>query len=393
MFSRFEVPDGPPRPYELAQLPGLSKLTSYDWHRLGLDEVDFVVDQVASQVGSRSADRLQLTVDARSKLDATIQGGDGVAARRDEYRTAVGQLHVNLLVTLTAADSAYGKAYGLGRALADTTRPHQTTVQLISAFEKYRIGQLYVWLDELASQLPAHSARAVAQSLEWWQRAVAAAATNSKLSTSSLPATYLSGSNIRPSPWERATATVRGHRKGAGTRQTDPPSMESLAAAVARQGTLWRGVLDADKQCTDLLTSQDYLRAGDRLARHYVALAGRTLRTMPWLLFLLMLLLTAVVLVLVVIPGSAVARTATAVAAIAGTCSAVWKLTRTRAAPIAAELERPLWGAELNTATAEAITVPPLAAPRNAEWETVFAQVEADAATPPAGMQPTPSTG
>ena len=393
LFNRIEVPEGPPRPYDLAQLPGLSKLTSYDWQRLGLDEVDFVVDQVACQVGRVSPDRLQLTAVARTKLDATIQGGDGMAARRDEYRTAVGQLHVNLLVTLTAAFSAYGKAYGLGRALADTTRPDQTTVQLTSAFEKYRIGQLYVWLDELASQLPPHAARAVAQSVEWWQRAVAAAATNSKVSISSLPATYLSGSSIQSSPWRRATATVRAHRKGAGTKQTDPPSMESLAAAIARQGTLWRGVLDADKLCTDLLTSQDYLRAGDRLARHYVALAGRTLRTIPWLLFLLMLLLTAVVLVLVFIPGSAVARTATAAAAIAGTFSGIWKLARTGAAPIAAELERPLWGAELNTAAAEAITVPPLAAPRNAEWETVFAQVEADAATPPAGIRPTLSTG
>jgi hypothetical protein len=392
LFSRFEVPQGPPVPYDLAQLPGLSKLSSYDWQRLGLDEVDFVLDQVASQVGRLSADRLELTVDARSKLDATIQDGDGVASRRDDYRTAIGQLHVNLLVTLTAAFSAYGKAYGLGRALADTTRPHQTTVELTSAFDNYRIGQLYAWLDELASQLPPHAARAVAQSLEWWQRAVLASATNSKLSMSSLPATYLSGSNIQPSPWQRATATVRRHRKG-GTKQTDPPSMESLAAAVGRQGTLWRGVLDADKLCTDLLTSQDYLRAGDRMARHYVALAGRTLRTMPWLLFLLMLLLAAVVLVLVFIPGSAVARTATAVAAIAGTFSGVWKLARTRAAPIAAELERPLWGAELNTATAEAITVPPLAAPRNAEWETVLAQVETDAAAPPVGMPPTPATG
>ena len=393
LFNRFEVPEGPPRPYDLVQLPGLSKLTSYDWHRLGLDEVDFVVDQVASQVGRLSADRPQLTADARTKLDATIQGGDGVTSRRDEYRTAVGQLHVNLLVTLTAAFSAYGKAYGLGRALADTTRPDQTTVQLTSAFEKYRIGQLYVWLDELASQLPPHAARAVAQSLEWWQRAVAAAATQSTLSITSLPATYLSGSNIQPPSWQRAAATVQGHRQVARIKQTDPPSLETLAAAVARQGTLWRGVLDADKLCTDLLTSQDYLRAGDRLARTYVALAGRTLRTMPWLLFLLMLLLTAVVLVLVFIPGSAVARTATAAAAIAGTVSGVWRLARARAAPIAAELERPLWGAELNTATAEAITVPPLAAPRNAEWETAFAQVGSDAATPPAGMPPTPATG
>jgi len=192
LFSQFEVPERPPRAYDLTHLPGLSKLTSYDWQRLGLDEVDFVVGQVTARVGTPAAVPLNLTTDARDKLEATIQGGDGPAARREEYRAVLSNLHVNLLVTLTAADSSYGKAYGLGRALADTTCPHQTPDQLARSFESHRIGQLYVWLDELASLLPDHAARAVGQSLGWWQQAVTAAVTGSKLSTASMPAAYLS---------------------------------------------------------------------------------------------------------------------------------------------------------------------------------------------------------
>jgi len=360
LFGQFEVPERPPRAYDLAYLPGLSKLTSYDWQRLGLDQVDFVVGQVTTKVGTSAAVPLNLTTDARSKLRATIDAGDGAASRREEYRAALGRLHVNLLVTLTAADTSYGKAYGLGRALADTTCPHQGPDQLAEAFERHRIGQLCAWLDELASLLPDHAAWAVAQSLDWWQQAVRAAHDGKKLSTSSMPASYLKEKTSQRSRREQAAAALRPRRQRATSSQTDPPPMESLAAAVARQGAVWRGVLDGDKLCTDLLSPEDYLRAGERLGRRYADLAGRTLRTMPWLLLLLFLVLSAVVLVLVFIPGSAVARTATAVAAIAGTFSGIWKIIRTRVAPIAAQLERPLWGTELNTATAEAVTVPPV---------------------------------
>ena len=65
LFSRFEVPERPPRAYDLAQLPGLSKLTSYDWQRLGLDQVDFVVGQVTARAGTPAAVPLNLTTDGR----------------------------------------------------------------------------------------------------------------------------------------------------------------------------------------------------------------------------------------------------------------------------------------------------------------------------------------
>jgi hypothetical protein len=191
-----------------------------------------------------------------------------------------------------------------------------------------------------------------------------------------MPAAYLSQ---RPA-WKRATAALMPERQRARASRGDPPPLAELAAAIARQGALWRAVLDGDKRCTDLLTRQDYVRAGDRLARHYGQMVGGALRTMPWLVLVLVLLLIAVVLVLVVIPGSAVARTATAVATIAGTLSGIWKLIRTRVAPVAAQLERPLWGSELNTAVAEAVTVPPVGTPQDPVWETAFEEVAAERA-------------
>jgi len=393
LFSQFEVPECPPRAYDMTQLPGLSKLSSYDRQRLGLDQVDFVVCQVAARAGTPAAVPLNLTTDARDMLEATIQGGDGSAARREEYRAALCRLHVNLLVTLTAADSSYGKAYGLGRALADTTCSHQTPDQLTRSFESYRVGQLYVWLDELASMLPDHAARAVGQSLEWWQQAVTAAAGGSKLNTTSMPAAYRSIEASQRSGWTQAAAALMPRRQRARASQTDPPPIEDLAAAVARQGAVWRGVLDGDKRCTDLLAPQDYLRAGDRLARHYADMAGQALRTMPWLLLAILLPLVVVVLVLVFIPGSAVARTATAVATIAGTFSGIWKIVRTRVAPIAAQLERPLWGTEINTATTEAVTVPPVGTPQDPAWEQAFEHAAAEVSMAATQPQPSPSTG
>ena len=376
LFSRLDVPDGPQTAYQLDRLIGLSKLTSYDQQRLGLDEVDFVLDQVAAQAQAPNAAVASLTADARGKLDATLQSDTGARQRRDDYLESLAGLHVDVLTTLTAAGGSFGKAYGLGRALADTARPHQDPGELTASFQRYRIGQLYVWLDDLASLLPAHSAHAVEQSLSWWQEAVTAAAAGSLLSADSRPATY--PGNPAASPLKRATGVLMPDSKAARPADAQPPSLALLAAAVARQGTQWLRVLDGEKQCTDLLTPEDYVRAGERLARTWAGMAARMLRTMPWLIIVLILLLAAVILALIYIPGSAVARWATGTAAVAGALSALWKLIQTRLGSIAAQVEQPLWGAELNLAAAEAITVPPLGASQDPAWESAFEHADAD---------------
>jgi hypothetical protein len=364
----------------------VGKLTSYDWQRLGLDQVDFVLSEVTRKAGEPAAIPLDLTAAARTRLEATVQPGNGAASRREEYREALLGLHVNLLVTLTAAKAAYGKAYGLGRALADTTCPHQSADELAASFQRYRIGQIYVWLNELATLFPEHAAHAVAQSLDWWQQAVSAAFTGSPMSTDAIPASYLAGQPGQQPRWTQTLAAVPS-RRGL-PKQAAPPAMAALVAAVGRQGMLWRAVLEGDKSCTDLLNVTDYLRAGDRLARHYAHMAWQAVRSMPWIILVLLLLLAIVVVVLIAIPGSAVARAATAVAAVGGTLSGIWKMLRTRIAPIAAQLEAPLWGTELNTAAAEAVTVPPVGTPQNPAWEDAFEKEGAGATAAATAGQP-----
>ena len=60
----------------------------------------------------------------------------------------------------------------------------------------------------------------------------------------------------------------------------------------------------------------------------------------------------------------------------AGALSALWKLSQSRLGSIAAQVEQPLWGAELNMAAAEAITVPPLGASQDPAWESAFEQAD-----------------
>jgi len=382
LFSRLDVPAGPQAAYPLDRLIGLSGLSSYDRQRLGLDEVDFLLDQIAAQAQAPNTAIARVTADARAVLEATLQAGPGTAQRRDDYLQSLARLHVDLLTTLTAADSSYGKAYGLGRALADTTRPDQDAGQLAASFQRFRIGQLYVWLDDLASLLPAHAAHAVAQSLTWWQQAVTAAAAGGMLRANARPATYPGRAAL--SPLQKATRVLAPGSNAARAADAPPPATALLAAAVSRQGMEWLRVLDGEKQCTDLLTPQDYLRAGERLARTWADMALRMLRTMPWLIIVLLALLAAVILALIYIPGSAVARAATGTAATAGAVSAIWKLIQSRLGSIATQVEQPLWGAELNTAAAEAITVPPLGASQDPAWESAFEQADAGpAASPP----------
>ncbi|HEX6520738.1 MAG TPA: hypothetical protein VF070_12120 [Streptosporangiaceae bacterium] len=381
LFTQFDVPVRSPRPYDMARLPGLSRLKSYDWQRMGLDQADFVLSQVTAAVGTPSAIPLDITTDARAKLDATIQEGEGAAGRRGEYRAALATLHVNLLIVLTAAGPYYGKAYGLGRALADTTRPHQSPDEFAGSFQQHRIGQLYVWLDELASRFPEHAARSVAQSLDWWEQATAAAVSGSTMSARAVPTDRVVDTSGKPRRLSLIRRSARARSARTRPAGIEPPTIDALTVAVLRQGGIWRRVLNGEKRCTDMLTPQDYLRAGERLATHYTTMAHQAMRSfLPWLL-LLLLALAAVVTVLALVPGSAVARTATAAAAAAGALSGTWKIIGIRVAPIAAQLTKPLWGSELDTATAEAITVPPVGTPQAQELETALAEAAADVIT------------
>ena len=207
-----------------------------------------------------------------------------------------------------------------------------------------------------------------------------------------MPASYFDERVSYGPRWKQAATALTQRRHRTRNSQVDPAPLQSLAAAVVRQGALWRGILGGDRLCADLLTQQDYLRAGDRLAHYNANLVGRVLRTMPWLLILPVSFL-AVFVVLLLIPGSAVARTATGVAAFAGTLSGTWKAIRARVVPIAMQLEKPLWGSELDTATAEAVTISPVGVPQDLVRESAFEHAATELITAATQPPEVPATG
>src|SRR5262249_22504064 len=95
--------------------------------------------------------------------------GDAVNEIEDPHarNKAMREFHVRLLATLTAADFRLGQAYGLGRALADAT---QQPPEWHAGMAAERVATVAGWTRELASVLPPHAARPVAQSVEAWGR-------------------------------------------------------------------------------------------------------------------------------------------------------------------------------------------------------------------------------
>jgi hypothetical protein len=79
--------------------------------------------------------------------------------------------HLQILGSLIAADFRLGKAYGLGRALADTCQEPKDNEELGKQLDPFRIANLLRWLDDLASVLPDHAADSVSKSLTSWREA------------------------------------------------------------------------------------------------------------------------------------------------------------------------------------------------------------------------------
>ena len=86
----------------------------------------------------------------------------------------------------------------------------------------------------LGSGVVPFAARAVMQSLIWWQRAVATRAGGEKLSTELMPASYLAGQSSHPPLRKQAVTALRRRHHRSQHSQVDPPSLENLAAAVVR---------------------------------------------------------------------------------------------------------------------------------------------------------------
>jgi hypothetical protein len=291
-----------------ARLPGLSALSRAERTALGIAQVDAATNLLGDPLKATG-----IATPSTAELHRAFEHGTTA-----HVRGQVHLVHRRLLLTLTAADFRLGKAYGLGRALADTCRFPADLASLENEFEANRLLNLQEWLADLESAFPAHAARAVSISLDEWRQWAETQ-------------TFAS----EPVNWS-------AHH-------------ERLSRTLTRQGRLWRAVLSGEKSPTDMLSTDDYLTAADHLfERSSTLLKSVVARHRE---------LTAAVIVLVVLaaylllhyshsPGKELAG----LAAAAGALGITWKGIGGLLKAGALRLEAPLWGAELDFAAAAAIT-------------------------------------
>ena len=366
------------------RLPGLSGLTRTERAEIDYGRALTCLSAIASAL-AWTPNQVAGMSGVKTRLDAfqLPAGRSGTTASAlDGYREAVLDGHLSLITTITAAGAPLGKAYNLGRALADTCRPNQDLTSLQQGFEPNRLAQLEHDLGDLASVLPAHSAKAVARSLTWWRDAV-----------------YLADDSPAGQDRRRALGSVRtdapGLRRPPGIANprisTASPSgdLDVLRRVLPRQGELWRVVLTGEKKPLDLLTPDDYLSAARRAVAGGRRIAARTLLAAPKTTVSLFLLVTGVLAgVLAVIHYSHASnggKLAAFLIAAAGYLGSLARAAVPRLKSAASAVEQPLWQAALDYVSAEGISLPPVGHPDASGWSAL-------SATPPPAAAPGPRT-
>ena len=299
-------PRYPPLP---ADLPGLGDLK--DW-----EKVELSVRQVRAALGLLAPACAASTLPLPSLPDALAGHSDG--AHAEELRADVHAFHLEILLTLTAVDFRLGKAYGLGRALADTTllpTPSEPKT-LTDAFDPFRILTLTDWLDDLKTALPQSAAVATSRSLQAWAEWVA-------------------------------------HPTIDGEPVTISDGGEDLTRALRSQGRLWRSLLSGEKRASDLLSFGDYLMAARGLIDHTSRLARGFLRSYKWAVAGVILAgAAALALSFVFLKGSS--QVATVVLTFLGWIGLSWKSVSGSLGKAVARVEPYLWNTELEEAIASA---------------------------------------
>jgi hypothetical protein len=256
-----------------------------------------------------------------SPLAAAIASAEGLLRGVPRIPVAVQQaiwdLHVEAFEALTVKDFQLGKAYGLGRALAETAimavdLPVSERPPLYSElFSTGRLEQIAGWLSELKSSFEPHASYAVYGSLSRW-------------------AAWMDGA--------------------------DRPKFGDPGAVLARQGHVWRSVLSGEKQATDLLKATDFLQAGIALLRRFSELSRRFFWS-GYLILLLVIFGAVVAAVIGISDLSSVSQTsrlAAQLVVILGTLGVTTKGVTSTLGRIIAKAQGELWDSEIDESCAVA---------------------------------------
>jgi hypothetical protein len=228
-------------------------------------------------------------------------------------QAAAAELDAKALAVLSAVDSRLGKAYGLGRAVLNLTTRPAGDATLAAQLAAEHVAPVAAALDDMSSALPPHAGHSVRASLYQWQVSVGP---NSEVA-----------------------------------RET-----ETTWHQLARQGELWRSLLSGEKAGTDMLEIDDYVEAADRLAKRFRSVALHVLRRF-WGVALLIVVLFAGGVVLALVATDASAAVVAGAGTILASFGLTWNSIGRTLGQLTGKLERPLWGAELDTAITAAITL------------------------------------
>ena len=293
-----------------SDLPGVGDLSESQKTDLGLKQIEAGIHRLLPRIslaGLAPPDIAPLRL-------AFAEGGE--PSEQGDLRASLVSMHIATLETLSAADFRLGKAYGLGRAMADTVDVADA-YSLAGRFEHWGIRQLDIWLADLDTALPDHSSSAVRMSLARWTEWAAKSAIDDQ-----------------PIDWPRDRATVR--------------------RSLYRQAQRWRALLSGEKAGVDMLKTKDYLAATREMLSRAAELFWGVVKHL-WFLLLIVAALIAAAVILLVTSDSASSNIA-AIGALAAALGVSWQGVGTAVWRAAQRLERPLWGAALNVAISEAIT-------------------------------------
>ncbi len=291
-------PPAPPAPGEDDHLPELSDLTTAEWARIGLYQVQAGITKL----------RLRITAAGLWVPDAQLfaQALEGTAG--DERNAAVEAFHIELLATLTAADFRLGKGYSLGRALADITRNPAAWRRELSP---ERVATTAAWLRQLSTALPPHAGHVVASSLVQWGRFA---------------------------------------EQPAG----DPVQEQLDVALLQAQGRLWRSLISGEKRATEMLEMRDYVTSAESLLESTAKLVRPVLKHHVRLVIgVVGLFVLGIAVMLIfddaagIVSGAGVLLTALGIG---------WKGVGGAAGKALAKLETPLWEAALDVSIRDRIT-------------------------------------
>ena len=231
----------------------------------------------------------------------------------DEARAkAVVEFGSKALALLSAAEFRLGKAFGVGRGLMALTTRASAGVSVERQLTPAAVAALAAAIDDLSSALPPHAGHSVRRSLEEWSETVS----------------------------DKKT-----------------PSEDETWRLLARQGELWRALLSGEKSGPDMLEIDDYLDAAARMSKRMRVVAGRFLRQFWWLAALVVLLFTGGIALMVATDAGA--TTAAGAGGVLASLGLTWRGVGGALGGLAGKLEQPLWGAELDNAITQAITLLP----------------------------------